>query len=62
MIPVENYGVKCMSMGFLVEDYAPIVWRGPMVCLNYFCFLPTFVTSLFYFISCSKLSICALNW
>ncbi|KAE9460684.1 hypothetical protein C3L33_07428, partial [Rhododendron williamsianum] len=31
MIPVENYGVKCMSMGFLVEDYAPIVWRGPMV-------------------------------
>lgn len=31
MIPIENYGVKCMSMGFLVEDYAPIVWRGPMV-------------------------------
>lgn len=31
MIPVENYGVKCMSMGFLVEEYAPIVWRGPMV-------------------------------
>lgn len=31
MIPIENYGVKCMSMGFLVEEYAPIVWRGPMV-------------------------------
>ncbi|XP_057512210.1 iron-sulfur protein required for NADH dehydrogenase, mitochondrial [Actinidia eriantha] len=32
MIPIENHGVKCMSMGFLVgEKYAPIVWRGPMV-------------------------------
>ena len=32
MIPIENYGVKCMSIGFLVEKDAPIVWRGPMVC------------------------------
>ncbi|XP_078149157.1 INDH1(iron-sulfur protein required for NADH dehydrogenase) [Carex rostrata] len=31
MIPVENYGLKCMSIGFLVEKDAPIVWRGPMV-------------------------------
>ncbi|KAK6940718.1 Flagellum site-determining protein YlxH/ Fe-S cluster assembling factor NBP35 [Dillenia turbinata] len=31
MIPVENYGVKCMSMGFLVEKEAALVWRGPMV-------------------------------
>ncbi|GAB4843432.1 hypothetical protein Ancab_013394 [Ancistrocladus abbreviatus] len=31
MIPKENYGVKCMSMGLLVEKDAPIVWRGPMV-------------------------------
>ncbi|KAI9118999.1 hypothetical protein K1719_009674 [Acacia pycnantha] len=31
MIPVENHGIKCMSMGFLVEKDAPIVWRGPMV-------------------------------
>ncbi|CAL1376309.1 unnamed protein product [Linum trigynum] len=31
MIPIENYGVRCMSMGFLVEQDAPIVWRGPMV-------------------------------
>ncbi|XP_010434397.1 PREDICTED: iron-sulfur protein NUBPL-like isoform X2 [Camelina sativa] len=28
---VENYGVKCMSMGLLVEKDAPLVWRGPMV-------------------------------
>lgn len=31
MIPKENYGVKCMSIGFLVDKDAPIVWRGPMV-------------------------------
>ncbi|CAN1270702.1 Iron-sulfur protein required for NADH dehydrogenase, mitochondrial, partial [Linum perenne] len=31
MIPIENYGVRCMSMGFLVDQDAPIVWRGPMV-------------------------------
>ncbi|KAK9281579.1 hypothetical protein L1049_004482 [Liquidambar formosana] len=31
MVPIENYGVKCMSIGFLVEKDAPIVWRGPMV-------------------------------
>jgi ATP-binding protein involved in chromosome partitioning len=29
--PLENYGVKCMSMGFLVEEDAPMIWRGPMV-------------------------------
>ncbi|XP_047201109.1 iron-sulfur protein NUBPL isoform X2 [Girardinichthys multiradiatus] len=31
MIPLINYGVPCMSMGFLVEDASPIVWRGLMV-------------------------------
>ncbi|KAF5738902.1 iron-sulfur protein NUBPL [Tripterygium wilfordii] len=31
MIPIESYGVQCMSIGFLVEKDAPIVWRGPMV-------------------------------
>ncbi|XP_056151903.1 iron-sulfur protein NUBPL isoform X3 [Lampris incognitus] len=31
MIPLVNYGIPCMSMGFLVEDVAPIVWRGLMV-------------------------------
>ena len=29
--PMENYGVKCMSMGFLVDEETPVVWRGPMV-------------------------------
>uniref|UniRef100_A0A8C5H2H3 Iron-sulfur cluster transfer protein NUBPL n=1 Tax=Gouania willdenowi TaxID=441366 RepID=A0A8C5H2H3_GOUWI len=31
MIPLTNYGLPCMSMGFLVEDASPIVWRGLMV-------------------------------
>ncbi|MEE2980342.1 MAG: iron-sulfur cluster carrier protein ApbC [Pseudomonadota bacterium] len=29
--PLENYGVKVMSMGFLVEEDTPMIWRGPMV-------------------------------
>ena len=28
---MENYGVKCMSIGFLVEEDTPMIWRGPMV-------------------------------
>ncbi len=31
MIPPERFGVKCMSMGFLLSENAPVVWRGPMV-------------------------------
>ena len=31
LAPVEKFGVKLMSIGFLVEDDAAIVWRGPMV-------------------------------
>ncbi|MFC4098366.1 Mrp/NBP35 family ATP-binding protein [Paenibacillus xanthanilyticus] len=31
VIPIEKFGVKVMSMGFFVEDNAPIVWRGPML-------------------------------
>jgi len=31
MLPVEAHGVRLMSTGFLVEDEAPIVWRGPML-------------------------------
>lgn len=29
--PAVAHGVKCMSMGFLVEEGEPIVWRGPML-------------------------------
>uniref|UniRef100_A0A7N4NKY4 Iron-sulfur cluster transfer protein NUBPL n=1 Tax=Sarcophilus harrisii TaxID=9305 RepID=A0A7N4NKY4_SARHA len=31
MRPLLNYGISCMSMGFLVEEKAPVVWRGLMV-------------------------------
>jgi ATP-binding protein involved in chromosome partitioning len=29
--PMANYGVRVMSMGFLVDEDAPMIWRGPMV-------------------------------
>ncbi len=29
--PMSGYGLKTMSMGFLVEENTPIIWRGPMV-------------------------------
>jgi len=31
LVPLEAYGVKIMSMGFLVDENTPMVWRGPMV-------------------------------
>ncbi|KAL3367545.1 hypothetical protein AABB24_011998 [Solanum stoloniferum] len=31
MIPIESYGVKCISIGSLVDEREAIVWRGPMV-------------------------------
>lgn len=29
--PMEGHGLKVMSMGFLVEEETPMIWRGPMV-------------------------------
>ena len=29
--PVQRYGIKLMSLGFLVEESAAVVWRGPML-------------------------------
>tara|TARA_B100000029_G_scaffold101342_1_gene91646 strand:- start:126 stop:953 length:828 start_codon:yes stop_codon:yes gene_type:complete len=29
--PIEQYGIQCMSIGFLVEEDTPMIWRGPMV-------------------------------
>ncbi len=31
LAPMEGYGIKVMSMGFLVEEDTPMIWRGPMV-------------------------------
>lgn len=31
IIPLEAHGMRVMSMGFLVEEEKPMIWRGPMV-------------------------------
>ncbi len=31
ILPMERYGLKVMSMGFLVPEDTPMIWRGPMV-------------------------------
>jgi len=31
MVPPANYGVKLMSMGFLLDGDQPVIWRGPMI-------------------------------
>ena len=31
LVPMEGFGLKVMSMGFMVDEATPIVWRGPMV-------------------------------
>jgi ATP-binding protein involved in chromosome partitioning len=31
LIPMDGYGLKVMSIGFLVEEETPMIWRGPMV-------------------------------
>lgn len=31
LVPVENHGIKLMSMGFLLDGDSPVIWRGPMI-------------------------------
>ena len=31
VVPLEAFGVKVISIGLLIEEEAPVVWRGPMV-------------------------------
>ena len=31
IVPIDSHGVQCMSIGFLVEETTPMIWRGPMV-------------------------------
>ncbi len=31
MLPAEAHGVRCISMGFFVEEDQPVIWRGPML-------------------------------
>jgi ATP-binding protein involved in chromosome partitioning len=38
IVPLEKHGIKVMSIGFMVREDQPVVWRGPMVskALNQF--------------------------
>jgi ATP-binding protein involved in chromosome partitioning len=31
LLPIERFGLKCMSIGFMVPADTPMIWRGPMV-------------------------------
>jgi ATP-binding protein involved in chromosome partitioning len=31
LVPPESYGVRCISVGFFVEEDRPVIWRGPML-------------------------------
>ncbi len=31
IVPLKNFGVRAMSMGFLIDEDSPVVWRGPMI-------------------------------
>ena len=31
IIPLEKFGAQCMSMGLLIDEQTPIMWRGTMV-------------------------------
>jgi len=31
ILPLEGFGVRCMSIGFLIDEDQPMIWRGPMV-------------------------------
>ena len=31
IMPLEKFGVQCMSMGLLIDEQTPMMWRGPMV-------------------------------
>ena len=31
IVPIDQYGLKVMSMGFLMDEESPVIWRGPMV-------------------------------
>lgn len=33
MLPIKRYGIQAMSIGYLVEEKSPMVWRGPMVSM-----------------------------
>ena len=31
LVPINKYGISLVSMGFLIEEGQPVIWRGPML-------------------------------
>ena len=31
LVPIKRHGIQSMSMGYLIDQHAPVVWRGPML-------------------------------
>ena len=31
ILPIESHGLQTMSIGYLLEEDSPVIWRGPMV-------------------------------
>jgi ATP-binding protein involved in chromosome partitioning len=44
IMPIEAHGVRIMSIGFMIEDDSPVIWRGPMLHKA----LTQFVTEVFW--------------
>ena len=41
IIPLEKFGAQCMSMGLLIDEQTPMMWRGPMAVSYTHLTLPT---------------------
>ena len=41
IIPIEKFGAQCMSMGLLIDEQTPMMWRGPMAVSYTHLTLPT---------------------
>ena len=42
LIPIKKFGIQCMSIGFMISEETPMIWRGPMVAST----IKTFVSKV----------------
>jgi ATP-binding protein involved in chromosome partitioning len=42
LIPIKKFDVQCMSIGFMISEETPMIWRGPMVAST----IKTFVSKV----------------
>ena len=42
LIPIKKFDIQCMSIGFMISEDAPMIWRGPMVAST----IKTFVSKV----------------